>query len=706
MCQSNLNIQIQVIHEDSPYLKAVNELADGNIKTLSFQHYSFFNRYAKQPGIIIALADRNFVGYLIWSINSRNSYARVWQLCIKPEYRGQKIPKLLNNKLIELTQNRVRGIRLECKDNYGIDRMWRQLGYVPLDDKKAKTPGDILKIWSIEYLHPAYPSIFSPEAISDTLKFRSAIDAKTLYNLILESHSIRKQSLSIEWLMRELGVCITDEIFNEIDREYNSSDKTLLRRIVNSQLFKQVHDLNLFESTLGEIENLLNKASITLDETLIRHLAKCAASDIPYFITSKDTLLARSEFCYVNFGIRVISLEDMVKLRDEIVGQLNYQPLRLANHSIKKQSLELCDLSQLAQKMCRSPLGEKTGKLIKNLRFYANQPKRFIGYILIYEDQPYICVVYDVSRTHVIEVPILRNLSNLTISDTLINYSVHDLLKITISRQNNFLCITDSFLGKSEEITLKAQYFVKNPNRFEWIKCCHQNSLSAENTTIFLRNVTKEVPEYYSISHILISLLNSDEFLEDPFRTMDIERLMWPLKIEDSNIPSFIVPIKPEAAKELFEEKLARETLFGVNKPSLFLSVESVYYKSPYSHAGLNKAPARILWYVSQSKDGGYSNLSTIRACSQVDDVIVNSPEELHKRFQHLGFYNLNQIKKCANQKGQVMAIKFSHTELFDFPIDLKTIQQCLESRAPLQSIRKISQSEFIKLYRLGLNLK
>jgi len=52
------------------------------------------------------------------------------------------------------------------------------------------------------------------------------------------------------------------------------------------------------------------------------------------------------------------------------------------------------------------------------------------------------------------------------------------------------------------------------------------------------------------------------------------------------------------------------------------------------------------------------------------------------------------------------MAIKFSHTELFDRPVDLQTIKQCLESNAPLQSPRKIYQPEFVTLYRLGFNLK
>lgn len=122
-------------------------------------------------------------------------------------------------------------------------------------------------------------------------------------------------------------------------------------------------------------------------------------------------------------------------------------------------------------------------------------------------------------------------------------------------------------------------------------------------------------------------------------------------------------------------------------------------------HGGLKKEPARILWYVSQSGDRGHSNLSSIRACSQVDKVLIDSPEEAYRKFQHLGYYNLEQVKRCA-LNNKVMAIKFGHTELLDHPISLQKINQCLESNAPLQSPRKISQAEFITLYRLGFDLK
>ncbi|MBP0029389.1 GNAT family N-acetyltransferase [Roseofilum sp. Guam] len=709
MSQSYPTPSIQIIHQDSPYFQQVNKLGDKNNKTLSFSKYAIFKRCADNPGIIVALVDRDLAGYLMWSINSQKNYARIWHLCIKPEYRGQKITKLLNNKLIELTRDKVRGIRLECKPSYGIDEMWRKLGYVPIHEKDAKTPGDILKTWSIEFINSAYPSIFSPDISSEWLQIKSAIDAETLYQFIQDKKSKDNQNLSLDWLRSYLGVCITDEIFNEIDQFYSDSDKKKLRKISTSHFSKQDSDPTIFEDYINKIHSSINQNKFELDQTSIRHLARCSASDIPYFITSKQDILAISDFLYINFGVRSMSIENIIKLRDEIISQLDYQPLRLANNILEKRNLDDFNLDELVKTIRYREFDEDRNQILIKLRSYVSQKNKFISTVLVYDDQPYICIVYDQSKPNRIEVPFLRCLNSSSISYTLINYIVDDLIKISISKRRDFLYIIDGGLGELETRALQNQYFIKELHGYKWIKCSPLMTLEKQQAVQYLQQASQEIKGYSSASEILVSILNSDTFNTDRLPPIDIERLLWPLKIENSNIPNFIVPIKPEAAKELFDYNLAKQTLFGVQKHNLFLSVESVYYKSCFGNGGLKDAPARILWYVSQSKDKGFLNLSTIRACSQVDDVIIDAPEELHKRFQHLGFYDLPQIQDCAknNPRNQVMAIKFSHTELFYNPIHLETIREYLDKpKLTIRSPKKISQDQFIDFYTLGFQLK
>ena len=147
------DIRIELIQdENSPYVQEITQLGDANIKTFSFQRRSFYKKYANNPGILVAFINKNLAGYLIWSINSKKRLTTLWQLCIKPEYQGKKIAKYLNKELVNLVRRSSREIRLECKDNYGIDGMWRALGYSVIFEKPAKMQGDTLKVWSMQFI--------------------------------------------------------------------------------------------------------------------------------------------------------------------------------------------------------------------------------------------------------------------------------------------------------------------------------------------------------------------------------------------------------------------------------------------------------------------------------------------------------------------------------------------------------------------------
>lgn len=695
-----LDLRIELIQDEkSPYVQEINRLADANSKTFGFNAYPVYEGYARNPGILVAFIDETMVGYLMWSINKRKREARLWQLCVKPEYRGKKIAKFLNNEFVKLARNSCREIRLKCKDHYGIDEMWRTLGYSSIFEKQAKTKGEITKVWSMQFVTNEQ-SIFSLN-ISESTNLKCSIDAYTLQNFIKEN----KREESIEWLCSYLGVCVTEEIFNEIDKVYPETKKTLWN-LVHSQFLKQESDPLEFQEKYEFIKAILEKNSFKLDESDIRHIAKCLAGDIPYFITQKINLLDLASFIYQNTGIKIISLEQAIDLNDIDTDILNYQPLRLENKSVQFEILDKFILEEICTNICQLYLNSNQDTFLQKLRQYNSDNGRFIKYILNYENEPHILFVYDISHKEQLEIPLLRVIKETSLTTTLLNFVVNKLLEIAIAENYSFLKITDPFIREPEKIILERQYFTRNIQRFEWVKPCYRDTLNSNEVINYLSQASKNHSEYSNMSQFLNTWLNSEEVLNDPLYCMDMERLLWPLKIENADIPNFIIPIKPEYAKELFDKNLAKENLFGSQRTDLFLGLDRVYYKSVNANAGLKKAPARIFWYVSKCQDNGYSDLSCIRACSQVDDVIIDTPEELHKKFQHLGYYNLEQIKSCTSRSNKVMAIKFSHTEQLDNPISLEKLKQCLEKSITMQSMIKISQGEFITLYRLGFNLK
>ena len=184
---------------------------------------------------------------------------------------------------------------------------------------------------------------------------------------------------------------------------------------------------------------------------------------------------------------------------------------------------------------------------------------------------------------------------------------------------------------------------------------------------------------------------------------------MFPLKIIDHDIHNFIIPIQPIWAANLFDRKLAEQTLWGFSKIELALNREAIYYKSKKSPKQLYPGiSGRILWYVSSSsdkKDRGFYNIGSIRACSRLDEVIIDTPKELYLKYRHLGIYELSNILQVANKDEQkeIMAIKFSDTELFKHPVSLKDAQKILENKTTFISPTYINNEKFAIIYEQGM---
>jgi len=150
------------------------------------------------------------------------------------------------------------------------------------------------------------------------------------------------------------------------------------------------------------------------------------------------------------------------------------------------------------------------------------------------------------------------------------------------------------------------------------------------------------------------------------------EHLLWPAKISDATIPTFLVPIKPHWAQELFDDALAKQVLYA-RKEQLALNVEGVYYRS--ARPALIVAPARILWYVSAAED--VDGAKQVRACSRLLEVRIGQPKELFKQFRRLGIYEWKDVYRAAGSDvtKNAMAIHFDDTELFANPVPVKRLK-------------------------------
>jgi hypothetical protein len=175
--------------------------------------------------------------------------------------------------------------------------------------------------------------------------------------------------------------------------------------------------------------------------------------------------------------------------------------------------------------------------------------------------------------------------------------------------------------------------------------------------------------------------------------SIELERRYWPLKVEGGGIESITVTIKPHWAGKLFDANLAGEELFPVD-PARVFNRENVFYRSPKSWP--KTSPKRIVWYVSKT--------NSFRAVSRIVDVQIGPASAIFKRYERLGIYEWRDLMGTTkqNRHGEVMAIHFADTEVFDLPVSLSETRNFKDAKI-LVGAHSISEESFLRIYKLGM---
>jgi ribosomal protein S18 acetylase RimI-like enzyme len=130
-------IRIETIDHHLHHLEAVIALGRANAKTLGAMPKGGFVDYAVKRHIIVALSSQNeCIGYLMYRVAYQR--ASIVHLCIDKAWRGKHIAQMLVNKLIQTTRD-LHGIRLSCRRDYGLDRMWSSFGFIARTDKPGRS---------------------------------------------------------------------------------------------------------------------------------------------------------------------------------------------------------------------------------------------------------------------------------------------------------------------------------------------------------------------------------------------------------------------------------------------------------------------------------------------------------------------------------------------------------------------------------------
>ncbi|MEM7593769.1 MAG: GNAT family N-acetyltransferase [Cyanobacteria bacterium P01_A01_bin.83] len=690
-------MEIQVIDERSPYLEQVIELGDANRKTLGGFTKGAFIEHAKKGFIIIALNSQSqLLGYLMYAIRQKDRCIRLIHLCIDQQYRGQKIARKLVEDLKQKTKE-YQGISLHCRRDYGIDSMWRKLGFICVGEKAAKTKHKILTHWWLDY---DQLNLFSSrDRLVTESSLCAMLDLAIFQELCLSTAESNPEvfSLLADWLKSELTLCLTDEVSFLIN---SIEDNFKRKKLYNFKFNFSQLDYENIESFSESVISFCQEYNLSFDRFTRPHLIKTIASQAQIFITQNKSLLGIRDRIYDRFGLSLKTPTEIITQIDELNDRPSYQPVKLAGTQLKVVSIEKGQVEKLVESFRE---GETTAEFFQKISQFITEGDRFECWAICDGTDFIGLYVYARLNSYELEIPLLRIKAS-SLTATLAAHLIYQATLTSAKENRQFTKITDAFLSSSViEAIQQKNAFSKVNNT--WLRANFSLVDTKDNLLDYIINFVTNLPtEYHRYGKIALSYKNELEIAYDN-NLLDLERLFFPAKISDAEILTFIIPIKPYWAQQLFDANLSNQTLFGASKIELALNKEAVYYKSKNAPRLLKPGTTgRILWYVSSDRDSGFRDINSIRACSILEEVIIAKPLDLYRRFRNLGIYSEQDILKVAkgDRAKEIMALRFSHTELFSNPISFNKIRAILHKKVTIQSPTLIDKKEFVSIYILG----
>jgi GNAT superfamily N-acetyltransferase len=670
-------IDIALLRDRPSYLNGVISLGDRHKSKLGLFPREALEHMSQEGQVLIACDDDMLAGYLLFRASRRHPRrATIIHLCVEPDRRGQGIARLLVDELKRLTHD-LAGIRLKCRRDYDENRLWPRLGFQLLDEvpgkSRERTP---LNIWWFENESPLLA------AISKSISERSivvALDANVVFDLDSEEvASVESRALESDWLLDLIHPFVTPELNAEISRREDAAERERSRESAGRFMVLQ-GDPNKFTAGCRALTDILGPPRDDSEASDIRQIAWASAGRAEYFVTRDQRLLQASRQIAEHLGIAVVRPSELIGDFDEITNAAAYQPGRFDGSRLNMRAVGAREEARLTELYLDFPAGEKKSKFVQTLRRAFTAEPGTVSEISGPDQQSYI-LVQVVRAGGMTLIPILRA-SNNNLSPTVIRQL---LTSMGFQQAGSIIHVTEDHLSPMVQEALADARFIRTDSG--WKKPCIRYVGAAIEVA---RLVESSYPSFG------FDLFSAARRPQDSAGLVSLERTLSPAKFTDLSMPCYIIPILPAWAAQLFDFSLAEQDLFGF-PPELGFRLENVYYRAA---RGTLTAPARILWYVS--KKGTYEGAGAIRAASYLDETIVGTAKRLFSQFKRLGVYRWEDVRQIS--ESEVMALRFSGTELLEYPISWSVLQGALQAQTgkgnQIQGPVQITEHLFFELY-------
>lgn len=687
------SISVMQAEPHSPLISEVVKLADSNTKWLGFFPREAWQKSASVGRVLVAVhtETNQLLGYLLYYLARER--AVIQQLCVRDGCRGDGVGRRLVDKLKRCTRH-LEGISLHCARDFPAHAFWPRVEFIAMGSKPGRgtEPRTLTRFW---FDHGS-PDLFRRHPDASVV---AVLDANIFFDLYAAHPTSREETLGLQadWLQEEVELRITDEIFNEINRNPDPGERERLFNVARS-LRKVEGDSAKVANWIEQIRSLVVDRKRASDESDVRHLARSLAANVGFFVTRDERLLRKTAPLWERFDIRILRPVELITHFDELRRDEEYAPGRLAGSGVARRRITATDIAGLASRFLSTASGEQKHVFRDRLNAGLAKPDSIEAIQLFVASEPVALFVADRNDQRTPEIHFLR-CSGHRLAPTIARHLVARAIGSIQPGRYQLTVLRDEAIGDVVQGAAEELGFTKG--RGAWCKLSLRLCGSVGEVLAAVQSIRENHEEHRGLfDRIQEHGERASATDAEPQTLRDLERLLFPARLVHERLPNFIVPIQPRWAKHLFDAGLASQELFAVDE-SLALACENVYYRS--AHVPVVTSPAHVLWYVTQDSSSG--QVCQLRACSAVDDVIKDVPKNLFHRFQRLGVYSWKDVLGIAKEEHNrpVLSIRFALTELFERPLKRNQIEEILKQHEkpmpPLSMPYRVSGQCFKEIY-------
>ena len=348
----------------------VDELMKRNSQTLGFLPRKVLDEYIRQCTAIGAkTAQGELAGYLLYAANPVRF--RVAHLCVADAFRGQGIARRLIDALKAAVTTQT-GIRLHCRRDYPANELWPVLGFLPLGERPARTPGRRLTLWYLDLTPEDRLGLFRARTSDETVDI--VVDSQVFFDLHEPDNDTTRVSKSLlsDFMADSVRILLTDEIYLEIDRNRDPEQRELSRQHARGFPTAEYDPRSVLHFAAALSRLLPGRTRSQKSD--IQHLAKTAASEVRTFVTRDEKLLRESARISTLTGLQVVSPPDVIVQHHRLLERQSYGPSRVAGVDLAWRRWAHDDFSGFPFELFLND-GERKGNFKTKLNRFFADPK-------------------------------------------------------------------------------------------------------------------------------------------------------------------------------------------------------------------------------------------------------------------------------------------------------------------------------------------